>query len=406
MQGNDLLIRTRDIRSHDHSEFVPSEKLQGDVPNAILLGNLHIFHESSHSLQVYPASSGWNPSASPVWIMRFAADPKLATGINYPKLTTARSEGVDDSILSPESPLLRTLSRIFQPLETYIANILVTWEPSQGTTASSLYSSGNLIVSLPRYKLNFFVGAEGDLECKELPGMFVSRKQSIGTLHGLTNKLVLDPKDTNTVRKLVLPDGNITVSLRAPHQKVTILPCQDPGQQIRMFVYDVDELIGRLVGDGTVTSWYFLAYLHAVTSSHLFDPLTHRTGVQQTLAMLKSANAFAFTQLTPEDIRLLQSIHRLTPVRVYYPKHLHSMEQVHWNSALSFLSQSELFVPLVEEIVGYRNDQSLFDLKPTPLILEYEGVPALRTRAELRNCRLVSSKVQGAVLSHGKSALK
>ena len=406
MQGNDLLIRTRDIHSHDLSEFVPSEKLQGDVPNAILLGTLHIFHESSHSLQVYPASSGWNPSALPDWIMRFAADPKLATGINCPKLTTARSEGVDDSILSPESPLLRTLSRIFQPLEAYVANILVTWEPSQGTTASSLYPNGNLIVSLPRYKLNFFVGADGSLECKELPGMVVSRKQSIGTLHGLTNKLVLDPKDTNAVRKLVLPDGQITVSLMAPHQKVTILPCQDPGQQITMFLYDVDELIGRLVGDGTVTSWYFLAYLHAVTSSHLFDPLIHRTGVQQTLAMLKSANAFAFTQLTPEDIRLLQSIHRLTPVRVYYPKHRRSMEQVHWNSALSFLSQSELFVPLVEEIVGYRNNQSLFDLKPTRFILEYEGVPALRTRAELRNCRLVSSKVQGAVSSHGKSALK
>ena len=405
MQGNDLLIRTRDIRSHDLSEFVPSEKLQGDVPNAILMGTLHIFHESSHSLQVYPASSGWNPSALPDWIMRFAADPKLATGINNPKLTTARSEGVDDSVLSPESPLLRTLSRIFQPLEAYITNILVTWEPSQGTMASSLYSSGNLIVSLPRYKLNFFVGAEADLECKELPGMFVSRKQTIGTLHGLSNKLVLDPKDTNTARKLILPDGKITVFCRPSHQQVTILPYQDAGR-IRMFIYDVDELIGRLVGDGTVTSWYFLAYLHAVTSSHLFDPLTHRTGVQQTLAMLKSANAFAFIQLTPEDIDLLHLIHRLTPVRVYYPKHLSSMEQVHWNSALSFLSQSELFVPLVEEIVGYRNNQSLFDLKTTHLILEYEGVPELRTRAELRNCRLVSSEVHEAVSPHGKSALK
>jgi hypothetical protein len=412
MIAEDLLIRTRDIHSHDLSEFVPAVKLRGDVPNALLIDTVHIYHESSlPCLQIYPATSGWNPSALPDWTMEFSADPNLATPTQYPKLMKPNSEGENIVVLSPESPLLKTLSAIFQPLEAYTTNLVVTWEPSQGPASSvPPYFNRSLKVSLPRYRLCFFVGAQGGLECKELPGMFVSPTQSIDTLLGLKNKLVLDPQDSNTTRKVILPEGDITVSFKPHlpelHPKVAISPCQDPGQQIRMFVYDVDELIGRLIGDGTVTSWYLLAYLHILTSSHLSDPLTHQTGVQQALVMLKSANAFAFTQLTTVDIRLLREIHTLTPVRIYYPKHLTSMEEVSWNTSLSPLSQSELFAPLVESILGYRSNQALFDLTPTNFTLEKKGSPTLRRRAELRTRRLVSNEVYETDSLNGKSELK
>ena len=333
--------------------------------------------------------------------MQFTGDP-LTTSTSYPKLTGPRSKRMEHAVLSPESSLLITLSSIFQSLEASATNLLVTWESfPESMCIVPPYTSGRLQVCLPRYNLSFFVGAHGDLECKELPGMFVSCTQSIDTLFGLKNKLVLDPKDSNTTRKIILPalEEELDVSLGTHYHKhpvVTIRPSDDADLQIRTFIYDVDSLIGRLIGDGTVTSWYLLVYLHILTSSHLPDPLTHRTGVQQALAMLKSANSFAFIHLTAKDLRLLESIHKLTPVRRSYPPHLPSMEQVDWHHVLSPLSQSELFAPLIENILDYWKNQRIFNLKPSGISVGYEGSPALRARAEFRNARLVSNELSKA----------
>lgn len=405
------MIRTRDIDSQELevSEFVPVNKLQGEVPNIMLTGTVLRFHVSSLCLQVYQASSGWDPSSLPTWTLRFTADPLAAQ--SSPKITGTTLKGVEYAMLSPESPLVHTLFGPFQPLEACVADLLVIWEPVLHEISSKPppYHSGILRVSLPNYNLNFFLNTEGDLECKDFPGLFVSRTQSISTLFGLQSKLVLDPKDENTSRRVIIPQGEITVS-RNPelpdlHTQVTIMPYEDVGKQIKMFIYEVDELIGRLVGDGTMTSWYLLAYLHILTSSHLRDPLTHRTGVHQALVMLKAANSFSFIELTTEDVGLLRSIHNLTPVRRYYPRHLTSMEQVDWDQTLSPLSQSELFAPLVESIFSFRNNQALFQPASAKLITEYKGDSALRERSEYRNSRLVSSEVHEAQSIDGKPKL-
>ena len=406
MIGGNLLIRTRDIRSHELSEIVSPSKLSGDLPNALLIGTVYIFHESSGCLQIYPAPSGWDPSALPIWTMHFITDP-LTIPKSHPKLTKTTS-GVEVAMLCPESPLLKTLSEIFQPLEPYVTDLLVTWESWQDLPCHlPPYSSGNLHISLPRYKLSF----SGDLECRELPGLSIASKQAFGTLFGLKNKLVLESKDGIGRRKVIVPDGTIVVTPTPEwHPEVTIVLPEDAGLQIKMFIYEVDELIGRLVGDGVLTSWYLLTYLHVLTSSHLSDPLTHRTGVQQALTMLKSANSFAFRQLTTEDMEFLRLIHSLTPIRLYYPAYLTSMEQVFWNDALSPLSQSELLAPLVEAIVDHGSNQALFELTPRKVTVEYEGDVALRERAELRSSRYIPGseiyRTEATKSIHGECDLK
>jgi len=298
-------------------------------------------------------------------------------------------------MLSPESLVLTKLFEVFRALEPHVTNLFVTWEPWQKSICDlPPYSSGNLHISLPRYNLNFSIGARGDLECRELPNLSIASKQAFGALFGLKNKLVLEPKDGIGRRKVIVPDGKIVVAPTSYymmcHPEVTVELPEDAGHRVNMFIYEVDELIGRLVDDGRLMSWYLLTYLHILTSSHLMDPLTHRTGVQQALTMLESARSFAFTQLTAVDNYLLQLILDLTPVRRYYPHFLTSMEQVDWNGAISPLSQSDLFAPLVEAILDHGSNQALFVSKHPSLTRKYKGVSALRERAEHRNSRLIS----------------
>ncbi|KAF8526784.1 hypothetical protein JB92DRAFT_2869478 [Gautieria morchelliformis] len=391
MIGSHLVIRTRNVDSHEEvSEFVPHDKLQGDVPNDLLLGTVCRFGELSRRLEFYPAPSGWDPSVLPDWTMHFLKDPLAPT--SHPGLMKAASKGVCIAMLSPESHILQTLSEVFRALESGVTNLIVTCEPLHECTSSFLeHSCGNLRIFLPRYKLRFKIGARGDIECENLPGLSIASTQSIGTLFGLKNKLILESKDRDMGRKVIVPDGQLKVPMSSTPNlpQVEIELPGDAGQKIRIFTYEVDELIGRLVGDGTLTSWYLLAYAHVLTSSHQADPLTHLTGVQQALKMLTSANSYAFTQLAAKDMELLKLIHALTPVRRYYPAHLKSMEEVTWNCNLSPLSQSEMFAPLVEAIVDHGKKQALFDATATSPTVEYNGNVPLRERAEYRNSRLI-----------------
>jgi hypothetical protein len=259
-------------------------------------------------------------------------------------------------------------------------------------------SNQNVRVKLPRYKLKFFVNVKGDLECRDLPGFYVSDVQYIGTLCGLKSKLVLKTTDGQGMRRIVVPDGTIEVSQEPfrPHHRITITPPPDPGHHIRVFMYDVDDLIGRLVGDGTLTSWYMLVYLHILTSYLLSDPLIHRTGVQQSLQMLCSANSFSFMELTDEHKKILTNIVNLSPTRQYYPKYLTSMEMVTWHPILLLHSQIAPYTPLVEAILGHGNDQELFRTGGLvePLQVIEKGSAILRQRAEFRNARFVSNEPQ------------
>ncbi|KAF8464761.1 hypothetical protein JB92DRAFT_3064074 [Gautieria morchelliformis] len=354
MIGSHLVIRTRDVDSHEVSEFVPHHKLQGDVPNDLLVGTVCRFGELSRRLEFYPAPSGWDPSVLPDWTMHFPKDP-LATPTSHPGLTKAASKGVCIAMLSPESHILQSLSEVFQALESCVTNLIVTCEPLHECTSSFLeHSCGNLKIFLPRYKLRFKLGARGDIECENLPGLSIASTQSIGTLFGLKNKLILESKDGDIRRKVIVPDGQLNVPMSSTPNlpQVEIKLPEDAGQKIRIFTYEVDELIGRLVGDGTLTSWYLLAYAHILTSSHQADPLTHLTGE-------------------------------------YYPAHLTSMEEVTWSCNLSPLSQSEMFAPLVEAIVDHGKNQALFDATATSPTVEYKGDVPLRERAEYRNSRLI-----------------
>ncbi|KAJ7132331.1 hypothetical protein C8R44DRAFT_611840 [Mycena epipterygia] len=378
LNDDDLLIRIRDS-SDRVSEFIPPKHLEGDIPNHLLIGMVHIFHEQHQSMDIYPAPSGWEPRVGAAWRM------DLALG-SRPTLRRCQdaAESMIDDVLDPSSRVVQQLSEIFRPLEASETNLMVYLRSDPW--------SQQLHIGLPRYKLEFSASL-GGLESKELPGFYVSPTQSIGTLIGLRSKLVLKSHN-GEMTKVFVPEGHIAISYGKGdyHPEVSISP-STATQHIKIFGYDVDDIVGRLVGDGSLTSWYRLAYLHTVTTSHLRDPLIHRTGLQQAQEMLASAQAFAFMSLEAEHNYLLQQILNLTPIRKYYPAHLTSMETVGWHGSLTPLSQCGRFVPLVNAIVDYACKQALFHSPAyqATITAEYKGKSCLWERAAYRVSRLVSN---------------
>ena len=298
----------------------------------------------------------------------------------------------EDAVLCPDSHVAKGIHCVFAALEKSPKNLFCI-------SARDTLPSRNLRVILPRYKLNFYINVNGDLECKDLPRFSVSVDQTIGTLCGLVNKLVLESTDDHA-RKVIIPAGTDQATTEVfqgngpslSYPRVIITPSSDIGCHIRALIYDVDTLLGRLVGDGTLTSWYFLAYLHVLTSYWLCDPLTNRTGVQQALQMLRSANSLSFMKLTDEHINILASIVNITPDRKYYPDHLTSMETVVWHSILSPLLQIASYTHLVEAILDHGNKQELFRSgnSKKSLRINEKGTVALRERAESRYARFVA----------------
>ncbi|KAJ6561124.1 hypothetical protein DFH09DRAFT_503515 [Mycena vulgaris] len=372
LTGEELLIRIRE-EFNFVSEFVPSKRFEGDIPTDLLVGKVYIFHEQAQCMDIYAAPSGWQPPTRAAWRLDLAPQ-------SYP---TLRKNGSDETVLDPCSSIVQQLSEVFRPLEVCKTNLTVSSR------------SGMLFVHIPRYDLEFFVAPDGLLESKELPGFYVSPTQSIGTLIGLQSKLILKSRN-GEMMKVFVPEGNISIHYRddGDHPIVTISPTVTSGQ-IKMFSYDVDDTVGRLVGDGSLTSWYRLAYLHIVTSSNLCDPLIHQTGIQKAQEMLGSAQAFAFMQLEAEHNDLLQQILDLTPVRNYYPEHLTSMETIKWVEFLSPVAQCGGFAPLVDAIVDYARKQDVFHTpqagSQSIITAEYKGKSRLRERAEFRLSRLVSN---------------
>ena len=374
LHEQNLLVRIRD--SHGVSEFIPPRKCQNDLPVA-LLHNMHlVFEEQSQTIKFYPDQSGWDPSISPMWSMDLKADPCLP--VSTQPLIGSVPPGT--SVLSPHSDVVRNLHSIFVVLESMGTNLLTTTRQHQVSQC--------LEVSLPRYNLHFSIDDCGHLECCDLPGFFFSPAQNIGTLCGLKSKLVLQNNDNPDLRKVIIPFGTVTsTNSRDKHPVVTVTPHASQG--IRTFIYDVDNLIGRLSGDGTLSSWFMLVHLHILTSSWLKDPLLQNTGVQEALKMLRSANSFSFMELDEEHTEILTNIANIQSVRRYYPQHLQCMETISWNSNFSPLIQIQPFARLVGDIFEHGKRQQLFYDNGVTLSLEQRGQDTLCERAEFRHARLV-----------------
>ncbi|KAI1266298.1 hypothetical protein F5Y18DRAFT_435235 [Xylariaceae sp. FL1019] len=311
-------------------ETVPARLLEGLFPDHFVQNFVHWYDYSNDSLEFRPLSAPWRLESDGWTLVRSWKGWALSRG--------------DTTLLNVCSETSKAVAKILDPLT------------DQFQTHMFLRHLGDpvLEIEIPLLQLGFLLRqGELDLRSREFRGMWIDHDQSLGTLIGFTNKMIL--KDHN--RRLVLvPEGEISWASKDDHTCVYVSKTTITD----VHALRVDDVLGRLIDNGTLQDKLFLSYLHVLTSYSLPDPLTGKTGVEQALWILNSAAVRSFDQLSDKNIATLRQIARLTPKREYYPLDKCVMATVSWIPGLSSLSQHDGLYTAVSEIFGQAKQMCLF----------------------------------------------
>ncbi|KAK7987451.1 hypothetical protein PG989_007766 [Apiospora arundinis] len=375
MTSGELIIRA--CADDDAWEFVPPWHLRKDLPEGLIVPYSHWRNTRTGELELRDIKQPWS-SQNVLWRTQV-----------HPGGQTSLVNG-DMSVIERTSCTAEKISRLFEPLEdaSYI-------------TITLIRPIAILRIDLWRLNLSFTLPSQGCLvQSKKHPGMCIDSDQSFSALVGLKNKLVLRPQnDTLNKRRIVIiPHGTLDFGKdKSDHPATAIrfltttshsarytLP--RPMVRRKYHCYEIDNVLGRLIDNGSLQSKLLICYLHAVTAHCLPDPLTGRTGTEEALRILKSAAILSFHRLQAEDVQLLANIAKLSPVRSLYPSHLKEMQQIGWSDKLESLSQHDEFAMTVETILREGQYAELFFPETAQSIdLPKESHPQLRQRALIRS---------------------
>ncbi|KAH1912332.1 hypothetical protein KXW47_008089, partial [Aspergillus fumigatus] len=309
-------------------EFIPPRLLMDSFPDAFLAGYVHWYDVHNRYVEFRPLEKPWISSVSNWRLQKTSArDPwRLAKDNLFLVSVKSRTAEV----------ISATLQSIEKPSKLYCT--------FDSTTSS-------LGIELPRLRLRFELKPRSSaIQSREYQGMLIDPDQSLDTLVGLRNRLILR-HESGGDRVVLIPEGQVSWYKDNGHIAVEI------GWQAAttLHPYPVDNLLGRLTDNGSLHSRSMLCYLHALTSSCLPDPLTQRTGTEQALTILRSASMRSFDRLHPEASIILAKIAELTPERHYYPSNERVMQTVRWDKHLGFLAQHDSFYKEVKGIFEHDN---------------------------------------------------
>ena len=253
------------------------------------------------------------------------------------------------------------VSNLLTPLDIP-QNLLVSVSPIDSERPTSLLQ---LSVALPRYGLSFYVDEDGDLQSCNMRGMVYDENQSIGTLFGLVNRLVLRPKvrDVGAVelvpRCVLIPEGDVSFKMNNHHVRVEINTHDRALQRVTYQTYRIDIELGCLTGNASLTNKLYCAYLHALTSGCGPDPLTGRLGTEEALSLLRSAGCWSVMKFGSREAELLSLVASLYPMRTWYPVHLRRMQKVGWLNLPASSQHHELYT-VSKSIKEHRERVQLF----------------------------------------------
>jgi hypothetical protein len=254
----------------------------------------------------------------------------------------------------------RILSKIFSSLEDK-QHIHTVWDTA----------THSVLINLPRLQLDFHLEPhDRKIQSRQHRGMIVDPDQTMGTLVGLISKLVL--KSTNSFQ-----DRLVLIPVPRTHDSLAVTYIQVPGQHHMsvavnkdqahgIYTYSLDTVLGRIQDGGDLQRKLFLAFLHAITSHCLPDPLTGYTGTESALQILLSASVRSFEFLTSDNVELLGQIATLSPVRKFYPLQLMEMQQIGWDRSLPVLSQHPHLRKFTRDIIHQAERMRLFNPDSIP----------------------------------------
>ncbi|KAH8801966.1 hypothetical protein DL96DRAFT_1475929 [Flagelloscypha sp. PMI_526] len=380
MNGKVLIRASPESVSSDVLEFLPGEVFEGDIPRSFIQDYVHWIHLGTRAVEFRPLASLWSESRSH-WHL-------VTKSLSRYQL----QQGLDDR---DAALLVSRRSHSFLMLFSQVWAIEdVSWVAVVYTPATK--GTYPLTLELPRYLLKFLLD-RWRLNSVDFPGCFIDSNQGIGTLHGLSSRLVLQESLLGNLasafpssRRVLIPNGDFQYVEKPSYMSVTINTKPTTQTRVPYFIYHIDMELGRLsLEESTLESRLYRVYLHALTSRVLPDSLTARLGVEEALNELYSASCITFDGLHPREIELLHAIEGLTPRREFYPRHLRQMQQVVWQS-LPSLTQRASFYIRANEILEY--DASLKVFHPhqppksneSPLTAVQSGSPHLLARAAHR----------------------
>jgi hypothetical protein len=350
MTKHDMLVIAK--KEKEKLDLVPPRLFENRVPTAFVTNYIHWYNRHTKEVEFRPMSDPWLPRRSQWRLRRQGSSWCLVN-----EQTT---------LVNTVSNTAKTLSNVFAPLEKR-AHIHITLDSLTRTVT----------VEMPRVQLVFyFQHGNSLLHSREYRGMVVDSDQRLGTLSGLSSKLVLVHTGDTRERSVLIPEGSVSFQNTSNHVAVGV----NQDTTVKVHAYAIDRTIGRITDNGSLQGKLYLAYLHALTSHCLPDHLTGQTGTEAALSILRSGAIGSFGLFTADNIAILSKIAGLSAGRAYYPTNLQDMQQIAWNPVLPYLSQDSEFYLAVEKIFDQARTMKLF--YPQGVYIEP------RSRADIQQCLL------------------
>lgn len=321
-------------------DLVPSRLFRDSLPHAFVADFIHWYDHVNDEVLFRPRTSPWTSGAT-CWRLQHDDNGGTWRLVNGPH-----------ELVSMTSRSARVLANIVRSVEGP-QHIHVT-----------LHTSTRVVdIVLPRLQISFFIDAGSCMvRSRQFHGMSIDHEQGIGTLAGLASKLVLRKGQSERMVLIPVPRKFGTTSITYSHPSVTahVTVEINKNEATKVYAYDIDDVLGRIVDNVDLDAKLLLAYLHAVTSGCLPDPLTGLTGTETALNILASAAVLSFDLLTERNVDLLVQIALLSARRTFYPGHMKVMQEVSWDPVLLSLSQHPHFRTRANQIFDHAAKMQVF----------------------------------------------
>ncbi|PPJ57158.1 hypothetical protein CBER1_08454 [Cercospora berteroae] len=337
LKDGQLLVRAQ--KGSETFEVLPA-RLFGEFPSHFQDDYVHWLDQSKNVVQFRLKSDPWNTSSPAIWTLSAV-----------PGIYKWQLEKEESTVAGISSETSQHIASILEPLAEprAIHSIVQKSGPEQ-----------KLHVDVPTLHIGFLLPPRSSmLESREYRSMIVDDDQDVGTLVGLKSKLVLKPASTHGPhfgnRMLLVPESHsISYGRKDGHVIVTV----SKAQISKVHAVTIDRALGRLVNNGD--TGLHLAYLHALTSFCLVDPLTRKTGTEQALSIMRGAAINSLDRFSEDHVRSLKLLADLSPERTFYPLNLRSMQVVQWDHGLSYLSQHGHFAQAAEDLLQRARRAAVF----------------------------------------------
>lgn len=357
LRHEEVVVRAVSVSSGEVWEFISRKAFSKngvfDLPVSLLCNCTHWLNLSKACLEVRRKPKMWRTRPRD-WI------------IDLDRRECKRGTSTISRLVDPNSRTAHQMATQFEHFE----------RPEHLTIYQPLRT--RLTVDVSRFELCFQVNRKHRLEERKLHRE-IDENQDAGCLYGLVSKLVLCDTTNRTKRSIIVPLGPPLYRQYGVHVEVTA----DVSDSNSYASFEIDDALGRLTCPPEPVLVYAKAYLHALTSFPMPDPLTGRTGTEEAIHILQSGVAQPWGPLGPLPTKQLSWIASLSPLRAFYPTDKRRLQNVKWKSSLSVTIQHERFESLAQDLL--RKSHRLRPFFHNTTEMEESAAPShLRRRGEIR----------------------